>query len=126
MTGCFSKNWRRESSSSTAAGYTTGPATIRRFSSAAMKSCMPRPGSKSCLTKGWRKKKCGSAKGIEARRTRNEGRVRALKAMREQRSKRRERLGTARITTQEAERSGTLVIEAKGVSFGYGGAPGNP
>jgi ABC transport system ATP-binding/permease protein len=62
-------------------------------------------------------------KGIEARRTRNEGRVRALKAMREQRARRRERLGTARITTQEAERSGTMVIEAKGVSFGYGGEP---
>jgi ABC transport system ATP-binding/permease protein len=60
-------------------------------------------------------------KGIEARRTRNEGRVRALKAMRDQRAKRRERLGTARITTQEAERSGALVVEAKGVSFGYGG-----
>jgi ATP-binding cassette subfamily F protein uup len=59
-------------------------------------------------------------KGIEARRTRNEGRVRALKAMREQRAKRRERLGTARITTQEAERSGALVIEAKAASFGYG------
>jgi ABC transport system ATP-binding/permease protein len=59
-------------------------------------------------------------KGIEARRTRNEGRVRALKAMRDQRAKRRERLGTARITTQEAERSGTLVMEAKGASFGYG------
>ena len=62
-------------------------------------------------------------KGIEARRTRNEGRVRALKAMREQRAKRRDRQGTARITTQEAERSGALVVEAKGVSFGYGGDP---
>ena len=65
-------------------------------------------------------------KGIEARRTRNEGRVRALKAMREERARRRERPGTARITTQEAERSGTLVIEAKGASFGYGGRPGDP
>ena len=54
-------------------------------------------------------------KGIEARRTRNEGRVRALKAMREQRaSSGASGMGTARITTQEAERSGTLVIEAKG------------
>jgi ABC transport system ATP-binding/permease protein len=59
-------------------------------------------------------------KGIEARRTRNEGRVRALKAMRDQRAKRRERQGTARIATQEAERSGALVIEAKGASCGYG------
>ena len=37
--------------------------------------------------------------------------------------KRRERQGTARIQAQEAERSGTLVIEAKGVSFGYGDRP---
>jgi ATP-binding cassette subfamily F protein uup len=62
-------------------------------------------------------------KGIEARRTRNEGRVRALEAMREQHKRRRDRQETARIQAQEAERSGTLVIEAKGVSFGYGGPP---
>ena len=62
-------------------------------------------------------------KGIEARRTRNEGRVRALKAMREERQRRRERQGVARIQTQEAERSGTLVIEAKNVSFTYGDHP---
>ncbi len=59
-------------------------------------------------------------KGIEARRTRNEGRVRALKVMREERQRRRERQGVARIQAQEAERSGALVIEAKNVSFGYG------
>ena len=59
-------------------------------------------------------------KGIEARRTRNEGRVRALEAMREERRKRRERQVIARMQTQEAERSGNLVIEAKNVSFGYG------
>ena len=62
-------------------------------------------------------------KGIEARRTRNEGRVRALKAMRELRRQRRERQGTARIQALESERSGTLVIEAKGVSFGYDDRP---
>jgi ATP-binding cassette subfamily F protein uup len=61
-------------------------------------------------------------KGVEARRTRNEGRVRALKAMREARQKRRERQGAARMQVQEAERSGALVIEAKGVGFGYGDA----
>ena len=65
-------------------------------------------------------------KGIEARRTRNEGRVRALKAMREERRRRRERQGIARIQAQEAERSGTLVIEAKNVSFGYERSPGDP
>ena len=62
-------------------------------------------------------------KGIQARRTRNEGRVRALKALREARTKRRERQGTARVQVQEAERSGSLVIEAKGVSFGYADRP---
>jgi ABC transport system ATP-binding/permease protein len=59
-------------------------------------------------------------KGVEARRTRNEGRVRALKAMRVERQQRREKTGTARLQVQEAERSGTLVVEAKGVSFGHG------
>jgi ATP-binding cassette subfamily F protein uup len=58
-------------------------------------------------------------KGIQARRTRNEGRVRALKAMRDQRRQRRERQGSARIVAQDAERSGQLVIEAKGLEFGY-------
>jgi ATP-binding cassette subfamily F protein uup len=59
-------------------------------------------------------------KGIEARRTRNEGRVRALKAMREERRRRRDVQGVARIEAQQAEASGRLVIEAKGVSFAYG------
>jgi ABC transport system ATP-binding/permease protein len=58
-------------------------------------------------------------KGVEARRTRNEGRVRALFAMREARRKRRDRQGTARVQLQEAERSGTTVIQATAVSFGY-------
>ena len=53
-------------------------------------------------------------KGVEARRTRNEGRVRALEAMRKAHQQRRERQGTARMQVQEAERSGTLVIEAEG------------
>jgi ATP-binding cassette subfamily F protein uup len=61
--------------------------------------------------------------GIKARRTRNEGRVRALKAMREERRQRRERTGTARLQLQEAERSGRLVAELKDVSFGYGSEP---
>jgi ABC transport system ATP-binding/permease protein len=57
--------------------------------------------------------------GIKARRTRNEGRVRALKALREQHAKRRSRQGTARIEVQEADKSGLMVIEAKAASFGY-------
>ena len=59
-------------------------------------------------------------KGIQARRTRNEGRVRALKAMREERKARRDRTGNTRMLAQEAERSGALVIEAKEAGFSYG------
>jgi ABC transport system ATP-binding/permease protein len=62
-------------------------------------------------------------KGIQARRTRNEGRVRALKALREMRSQRRERQGSAKMQLQEADRSGTRVVEAKGVMFGYDDVP---
>lgn len=58
--------------------------------------------------------------GIKARRTRNEGRVRALKTMRNERSERREHEGVADLQLQEAERSGQLVAKADGVSFSYG------
>ncbi len=58
-------------------------------------------------------------KGILARRTRNEGRVRALKEMRNQRAQRREIVGQVRIQNVEADRSGRLVIEAKKASFAY-------
>ncbi|MHC4879034.1 MAG: ATP-binding cassette domain-containing protein [Planctomycetota bacterium] len=58
--------------------------------------------------------------GIKARRTRNEGRVRALKKMREERRQRREKLGNVRMQAVDAERSGQLVLEAKNVAFSYG------
>ena len=58
--------------------------------------------------------------GIQARRTRNEGRVRSLEALRVERGTRRERTGTVRLQAQEAERSGRLVVEAKNVSFARG------
>jgi len=58
--------------------------------------------------------------GIQARRTRNEGRVRALEAMRVERADRRERVGAAKLQVQEAERSGRIVVEAKGVHFAHG------
>ena len=59
--------------------------------------------------------------GIKARRTRNEGRVRELKKLREERRQRRERLGSVKMQLQEAERSGALVVEAEDASFGYDG-----
>ena len=55
--------------------------------------------------------------GIQARRTRNEGRVRSLEALRVERGARRERTGTTRLQAQEAERSGKLVVEAQSVNF---------
>jgi ATP-binding cassette subfamily F protein uup len=58
--------------------------------------------------------------GIKARRTRNEGRVRALMKMREERAKRISVDGSARIHIEEAEISGRKVIRAKNVSYGYG------
>jgi ATP-binding cassette subfamily F protein uup len=57
--------------------------------------------------------------GIQARRTRNEGRVRALEALRVERGARRERTGAVKLQAQEAERSGRLVAEAKDVTFSY-------
>jgi ATP-binding cassette subfamily F protein uup len=59
--------------------------------------------------------------GIKARRTRNEGRVRALKQLREERRQRRDRTGTARMQLQEGERSGRLVADLENVSFAYDG-----
>ena len=61
--------------------------------------------------------------GIKARRTRNEGRVRALKAMRTQRSQRRKAEGTAKLRLQEAERTGTLVADVRDISFRYDDRP---
>jgi ATP-binding cassette subfamily F protein uup len=61
--------------------------------------------------------------GIKARRTRNEGRVRALEAMRRERSQRRTAVGRVRLEIQEAERSGALVAAVEGVSFLRGERP---
>jgi len=61
--------------------------------------------------------------GIKARRTRNEGRVRALKKLREERSQRREVAGTVKIVAQKAEQSGKIVIEADNISFAWPDKP---
>ena len=59
--------------------------------------------------------------GIKARRTRNEGRVRALKAMRDEFSQRRNRTGTASLTIQSSDNSGKIVVEADQISYAVGG-----
>ena len=61
--------------------------------------------------------------GIKARRTRNEGRVRALKALRKERAARVESLGKVEFAIEQAERSGKLVFEAKQLCHSFGGEP---
>ena len=61
--------------------------------------------------------------GIKARRTRNEGRVRALKQLRVERTERRDRQGKARFDVEEAVRSGKLVAELKNVNLEFAGQP---
>src|SRR3569623_1128087 len=61
--------------------------------------------------------------GIKARRTRNEGRVRALEALRRERGQRRERVGKADLQLEAAEASGKLVFECEHVDFNFGDKP---
>ncbi len=61
--------------------------------------------------------------GIKARRTRNEGRVRALEAMRFERERRREIQGAANFDLNQAQKSGALVVEAEHISFAADGKP---
>ena len=62
-------------------------------------------------------------RGVKARGTRNEGRVRALERMREERRARREQVGTVRMQAQRAVPSGRLVVEARGVEVGFDDRP---
>ena len=62
-------------------------------------------------------------KGIKARRTRNEGRVRALEQMRRERRQRREQSGTAQLHLNEAELSGRKVATVKNLSYAYRNLP---
>jgi ABC transport system ATP-binding/permease protein len=61
--------------------------------------------------------------GIKARRTRNEGRVKALEAMRAERAARREQTGNVRMQAEQAEQSGKLVFEAKRITKEFAGTP---
>ena len=62
-------------------------------------------------------------RGVEARRTREQWRIRRLEELRAARAARRERAGTAQITLDQGERSGQLVAELSHVSKAFGGAP---
>jgi ATP-binding cassette subfamily F protein uup len=71
--------------------------------------------------KFWAQEEAWIRKGIEARRTRNEGRVRRLERLREERAARRERSGNVRLAIGEGQRSGKLVCELSKVNKAYGG-----
>ena len=66
--------------------------------------------------KFWQQEEVWIRKGVEARRTRNEGRVRRLERLREERAARRERIGSVRLRLDAGERSGQLVAELEEVS----------
>lgn len=70
--------------------------------------------------KFWAQEEAWIRKGVEARRTRNEGRVKRLESLREQRSARRERLGSVRMAIDAGERSGKLVAELDDVGKAFG------
>jgi ATP-binding cassette subfamily F protein uup len=62
-------------------------------------------------------------RGVKHRRKRNQGRVRALEALREESRARRETVGRVKGRLQEAERSGQIVLRAEGLTHGFGGDP---
>jgi ATP-binding cassette subfamily F protein uup len=62
-------------------------------------------------------------RGIKARRTRNEGRVRALEALRLERGARREEVARVRMQLSEADRSGRMVLRCENVTYGHAGLP---
>jgi ATP-binding cassette subfamily F protein uup len=70
--------------------------------------------------KFWAQEEVWIRKGIQARRTRNEGRVRRLEALRNERAARRERLGKVQLALDAGERSGKLVAELTDVSKHFG------
>ncbi|MDE2295453.1 MAG: ATP-binding cassette domain-containing protein [Gammaproteobacteria bacterium] len=73
--------------------------------------------------KFWAQEEVWIRKGVEARRTRNEGRVRRLQRLRQERASRRDRIGNLRLTLNSGERSGDLVAELDGVSKRFDGRP---
>jgi ATP-binding cassette subfamily F protein uup len=70
--------------------------------------------------KFWAQEEVWIRKGVEARRTRNEGRVKRLERLRVERAERRERQGSIKLTVDTGERSGKLVAELEGVSKSFG------
>ena len=105
---------RRASSSSIAAGSSTGARDYDTYLERKEAALAAEAREWAEFDKKLAKEEVWIRTGIQARRTRNEGRVRALEALRVERGARRERTGTVKLQAQEAERSGRLVVEARG------------
>ncbi|WP_129776750.1 ATP-binding cassette domain-containing protein [Peristeroidobacter soli] len=73
--------------------------------------------------KFWAQEEVWIRKGVEARRTRNEGRVRRLESLRDQRAARREQMGSVKLSLDSGERSGKLVAELTDVEKSFGERP---
>ena len=73
--------------------------------------------------KFWAQEEVWIRRGVEARRTRNEGRVRRLESLRSERASRRERIGNVRLSIDASERSGRLVAELSGVGIRFDERP---
>ena len=90
-----------------------GPATISRPTRRARRTAARGRGrgSTQCSTRSWAEEEVWIRQGVKARRTRNEGRVRRLERLRNERAERRERMGNVRLRLDAGERSGKLVAE---------------
>lgn len=75
------------------------------------------------LDKRLEKEEAWRRQGVKARTVRNQGRLRALEALRDERRRRRERSGPVKLSIQEADRTGQVVLKAEHVSFGFGDRP---
>ncbi len=123
MTGFSCNTWPRASSSWTAGACLIGTATTPPSSSAKKPCSPPKQEQNTLFDKKLAQEEQWIRRGIEARRTRNEGRVRALKRLRDIRRERREQPGKVRMQIQEDRRSGRLVIEAENIRYSFENQP---
>ena len=96
------------------------PGNFATYETRKAEQLAPEEVAKRKIDKFWAQEEVWIRKGIEARRTRNEGRVRRLHDLREQRAARRERIGDVKLTLDAGERSGKLVAELVSITKRFG------
>ena len=118
-TGCFSRNWPRRILELDRGRLTNWSCDYQTFQERKQAALDAEAGQRAEFDKKLAREEVWIRQGVKARRTRNEGRVRMLEKMREDRRNRRERVGSVRLRAQEAGRSGKLVVEVEDVCCGY-------